>query len=92
MRPRRRGASSGSRSRTVPARSRVTVRRGDTLPRLATLAALRESRDALGTLQAELEALLSALREPGADVDPAAADRLRRAARAAGLAFAGLSR
>jgi hypothetical protein len=93
MRPRRRGASSGSRSRTVPARSRVTVRRGPPAPRLATLAAaLRQSRDALGTLQSELDALLAALRNPRAAVDPAAAQRLRDAARAAGLAFDGLSR
>jgi len=93
MRPRRRGAPSGQRSQTVPARSRVTVRRGPPAPRLATLAAaLRQSRDALGTLQSELDALLSALRNPNAGVDPAAAERLRAAARAAGLAFDGLPR
>jgi hypothetical protein len=93
MRPRRRGASSGPQSRAVPARSRVTVRRDSSLPRLGTLAAaLRESRDALGTLQSELDALLVALRDPASAVDGAAADRLRSAARAAGLAFAGLVR
>jgi hypothetical protein len=60
---------------------------------MATLAAaLRQSRDALGTLQSELDALLAALRNPRAAVDPAAAQRLRDAARAAGLAFDGLSR
>ena len=76
----------------MPARSRVTVRRGTPAPRLATLAAaLRQSRDALGSLQSELDALLSALRNPSAGVDPAAAERLRNAARAAGLAFDGLS-
>lgn len=92
MRPRRRGASPGPRSRGVPARSRVTVRRGPSLPRLATLAvALRQSRDALGRLQDELDAVLSSLRDPAAD-PAAAADRLRTAANAAGLAFAGLTR
>jgi hypothetical protein len=71
----------------------VTVRRGPALPRLATLAvALRQSRDALGRLQDELDALLTSLRGPAAAADPAAADRLRSAARAAGLAFAGLTR
>ena len=93
MRPRRRGAPSGSRLRAVPARSRVTVRRGSSLPRQATLAAaLRQSRDALGRLEGELEALLAALRDPAARADAAAADRLRGAARAAGLAFADLTR
>jgi hypothetical protein len=93
MRPRRRGAPSGSRSRTVPARSRVTVRRGPPAPRLATLAAaLRQSRDALGTLQSQLDALLAALRNPRAGIDPGAAERLREAAQAAGLAFDGLRR
>jgi hypothetical protein len=66
----------------------VTVRRDPSLPRLAT--ALQQSREALGTLQDELDALLKALRN--ADADPAAADRLRSAARAATLAFAGLTR
>ena len=88
MRPRRRGAPSSPRSRAVPARSRVTVRRDPSLPRLAT--ALRQSREALGTLQDELDALLKALRN--AEADPAAADRLLSAARAATLAFAGLTR
>jgi hypothetical protein len=71
----------------------VTVRRGPSLPRLATLAAaLRESRDALGRLEGELDALLAALRDPAVRADAAAADRLRGAVRAAGLAFAGLTR
>ena len=79
--------------RAVPARSRVTVRRGQSLPRQATLAAaLRQSREALGRLEDELEALLAALRDPAARADAAAADRLRGAAkRRARLAFAGLS-
>jgi len=93
MRPRRRGADSGSRARAVPARSRVTVRRGPSLPRQATLvAALRESRQALGALQDELDALLTALRASDAGASTAAADRLHDAVKAAGLAFAGLRR
>jgi hypothetical protein len=70
----------------------VTVRRGEPLPRLATLAAaLRQSRDALGRLEGELDALLAALRDPAVGADAAAAERLRGAVRAAGLAVAGLS-
>ena len=93
MRPRRRGADSGSRVRAVPARSRVTVRRGASLPRQATLvAALRESRQALGALQDELDALLTALRASDAGASTAAADRLHDAVKAAGLAVAGLRR
>jgi len=93
MRPRRRGAPTGSRLRAVPARSRVTVRRGPPAPRLATLAAaLRQSRDALGRLEGELDALLAALRDPASRADAAAADRLRGAIQAAGVAFAGLDR
>jgi hypothetical protein len=68
----------------------VTVRRDPSLPRLATLAALRESREALGALQEELDALLTALRN--AEADAGAADRIRSAARAATIAFAGLRR
>lgn len=91
MRPRRRRAPSSPRSRAVPARSRVTVRRGSSAPRLATLAAaLRQSRDALGRVEGELDALLAALRDPTAATDAAAADRLRFALRAAGLALSGL--
>jgi hypothetical protein len=55
--------------------------------------ALRQSRAALGRLQDELDAVLTSLRDPAATADPAAAaDRLRSAAKAAGLAFAGLTR
>jgi hypothetical protein len=79
--------------RAVPARSRVTVRRGPPAPRLATLAAaLRQSRDALGRLEGELDALLAALRDPAGRADEAAADRLRGAIEAAGIAVAGLRR
>jgi len=63
----------------------VTVRRGvPPLPRLASLAvALRQSRDALGKLQGELDAILAVLRDPSARPDAATVDRLSGAARAA---------
>ena len=93
MRPRRRGAPSSSQLRAVPARSRVTVRRGAPAPRQATFAAaLRQSRDALGRLEGELEALLATLRDPAGRADAAAADRLRGAIIAAGSAISGLGR
>ena len=93
MRHPRRGAPSGSRLRAVPARSRVTVRRGPSLPRQATLAAaLRQSRDALGRLEGELETLLAMVRDPSARAGAAAAECLRGAVEAAGLALAGLKR
>jgi hypothetical protein len=79
--------------RAVPARSRVTVRRGLAAPRLATLAAaLSQSRDALGRLQGELDALLAALRDPARGADASAADRLRGAIEAADVAVAVLKR
>jgi len=69
----------------------VTVRRGTAAPRLATLAAaLRQSRDALGRLEGELDALLAALRDPSAAPDASAPDRLRGAARQADSALAAL--
>jgi len=93
MRPRRRGAPSGPRLRALPARSRVTVRRGPSAPRLVTLAAaLRQSRDALGRIEGELTTLLAALRDPAGHLDAAAADKLHAAVQAAGVAVAGLKR
>ena len=86
MRARRRSPSGGSRQRALPARSRVTVRRVEAPPlrRLGTLAlALRHSRDALGKLQGELDAMLAVLRDPSARPDAATVDRLSGAARAA---------
>jgi uncharacterized protein YkwD len=93
MNPRRRKvAAPGLRSRRVPARSRVTVRRSEApLLRSTTLAtALHESRAALSSLEGELDAILKSLRS--ADGAPAmtAADRLRGAARAAEAAMASL--
>jgi len=57
----------------------------------ATLAAaLSSSRMAICQLEGELEAILTALRDPTARPDEAAADRLRGAARAADAAIASL--
>ena len=63
----------------------MTVRRAaQPLPRLGSLAlALRQSRDALGKLQGELDAILAVLRDPSARPDAATVDRLSGAARAA---------
>ncbi len=89
---RRRVVTPGGRTRGVPARSRVTVRRSDApLQRSTTLAtALRDSREALGSLQGELDALLASLRAPDAAPPVSAAERLRTATRAATAAFASL--
>lgn len=79
-------------ARGVPARSRVTVRRSDApLQRSTTLAtALRDSREALGSLQGELDALLASLRAADGAPPASAAERLRTATRAATAAFASL--
>jgi hypothetical protein len=92
MRARRRNPAGESPVRALPARSRVTVRRAAApLQRLGTLAAaLRQSRDALGKLQGELDAILAVLRDPSARPDAATVDRLTGAARAAGAAVAAL--
>ena len=89
---RRSVAASGLRARAVPARSRVTLRRSEApLLRSASLAAvLRESRTAISQLEGELEAILTALRDPAVRPDAAVADRLRGAARVADAAFASL--
>ncbi|HVV16836.1 MAG TPA: hypothetical protein VHH90_06475 [Polyangia bacterium] len=71
----------------------MTVRRnGAPLSRSTRLAsALQDSREALGSLQGELDALLTSLRASDADAPPVtAADRLRSATRAATAAFAAL--
>jgi hypothetical protein len=70
----------------------VTVRRSEApLLRSSNLAAaLKDSRVALSQLQGELDAILSALRDPSAAPDMASADRLSGAARAADTAFASL--
>ncbi len=90
---RRRVVAPGVRARGVPARSRVTVRRSDApLQRTTTLAsALRDSREALGSLQGELDALLASLRAAESAPPAGAAERLRTATRAATAAFASLN-
>jgi hypothetical protein len=88
---RRNVAAPGLRSRRVPARSRVTVRRSEApLLRSTTLAtALRDSRAALSSLEGELDAILKSLRSASAP-ETTAADRLRGATRAAAAAMASL--
>jgi hypothetical protein len=91
-RRRRKVAAPGLRSRRVPARSRVTVRRSEApLLRSTTLAtALRDSRTALSNLEGELEAILKSLRSADGAPEMTAADRLRGATRAAEAAMASL--
>jgi hypothetical protein len=54
------------------------------------VAALRQSRAALSTLEHELGALLEKLRDPAACPDAAVADRLRGATSVADIALASL--
>jgi len=85
----------------VPAASRVAVRRGAASLRgnakvLATAnaeisTALRTSREALTDIESQLDALLSALRDPAAALDKRAPDRLRGATQDAGTALASLT-
>ena len=91
-RRRRKVAAPGLRSRRVPARSRVTVRRSEApLLRSTTLAtALRDSRAALSSLEGELDAILKSLRSADGGPQMTAADRLRGATRAADAAMASL--
>ena len=91
-RRRRKVAAPGLRSRRVPARSRVTVRRSEApLLRSTTLAtALRDSRAALSSLEGELDAILKSLRSADGGPQMTAADRLRGATRAAEAAMASL--
>jgi hypothetical protein len=94
MRLRRRSADGfGTRTRAIPARSRMTIRRhAAPLTRSGQLAeALRSSREALSDLQGQLDALLAALRDPDAPIDASAVDRLRGASHQAGVAVAALS-
>ena len=85
-------AAPGLRSRRVPARSRVTVRRSEApLLRSTNLAtALRDSRAALSSLEGELDAILKSLRSADGAPEMTAADRLRGATRAAEAAMASL--
>jgi hypothetical protein len=81
----------GARARALPARSRMTVRRSAApLVRQGQLAAaLRSSREALTDVEAQLEAMLAALRGPGVSLQ-AAAVRLGGATTDAGAAIAQL--
>lgn len=68
MRTRVRASSvPGGRARSVPARSRMTVRRSEApfVRGTQLQAALRSSREALTDLEGQLDALLSAVRAPG---------------------------
>jgi hypothetical protein len=91
MRARLRTSTAG-RTRALPAQSRVTVRRtGANLVRTTQLAAaLRESREALVNIQGQLDALLAAVRDPGAALDAGAPERLHGATRRAGSLVATL--
>ena len=79
-RRRRKVAAPGLRSRRVPARSRVTVRRSEApLLRSTNLAtALRDSRAALSSLEGELDAILKSLRTSDGAPEMTAANRLAR--------------
>jgi hypothetical protein len=89
---RRSAAAAGLRSRRVPPRSRVTVRRREApLVRSTSLAtALRDSRTALSSLEGELDAILNALRSTDGAPPATAADRLHNATRTAAAAVASL--
>jgi hypothetical protein len=91
MRSRVRSSSAaGARARAVPASSRMTVRRREApLVRGSQLAAaLRSSREALTDLEAQLDALLVAVR--GGGPLPDAAARVSGATQAASAAIARL--
>ena len=97
-RPSSRPSGAVDRTRAAPPHSRLTIRRpdGPTLPltrpgRLGE--ALREGREALADIQAQLDALLAALRgSAGSPPDAGAPDRLHRAARRADDALGRLVR
>jgi hypothetical protein len=91
MRSRVRSSSvRGSRARSVPARSRMTIRRSEApLVRGSQLqAALSSSREALTDLEGQLDALLAAVRGGGGL--GAAAERVAGATAQAGTAIARL--
>ena len=89
---RRRALAAGARTRRVPARSRVTVRRSEAplLRSTSLAAALRDSRAAISSLEGELEEILKALRGSAGAPQIASADKLRGATRAAAAAIASL--
>jgi len=76
------------RTRGVPARSRLTVRNGETVPlarRFRLTEALGQSRLALLDVQKQLDALLAQLRSEAGRPAEKDLDRLQRATRRAGL-------
>ena len=80
--------------RSVPSRSRLTVRPSALAPlaRSSGLTdALRSGREALADVERQLEALLAIVRTPADLPDVEAPDRLARAARRAGAAVARLA-
>lgn len=92
------------RARVLPTVSRLTVRVSSSatvappaaeavvVTRKARLTdALRASREALGDLQKQLDALLAVVRTPAGRPEPDAADRLRRATKRAGSAMTRLA-
>jgi hypothetical protein len=89
---RRRPLAAGSRTRRVPARSRVTVRRSEAplLRSTSLAAALRDSRPAISSLEGQLDEILRALRSSEVAPPAASADKLRGATRAAAAAIASL--
>ena len=92
MRARVRASSvTGGRARSVPARSRMTLRRREApLLRGGQLAAeLRASREALTRLQGHLDGLLAAVRDPDAPLRTAA-ERVSHATAEASAALARL--
>jgi hypothetical protein len=83
----------GTRARAVPARSRMSVRRGSQAPLVRSsqlAAALRTSREALTDLQGQLDTLLAALRDSSAAPEAGLADRLHGTTCRAGAAIAEL--
>jgi hypothetical protein len=81
----------GGRARSVPSRSRMTVRRSEApfVRGTQLQAALRSSREALTDLEGQLDALLSAVRAPG-DSLRVAAERVSGATLEADAALARL--
>ncbi len=79
------------RARAVDSVSRLTFRSAASVPPLGHSArmgeALRASREALGDIQRQLDALLAAVRSPKGRPAPDAADRLALATRRAGVAM-----
>ncbi|MES1171819.1 MAG: hypothetical protein ABUL77_01170 [Bacteroidota bacterium] len=88
-------SAGGRRARAIPVVSRLTVRPSWSAPLNRPVPvgeALRASREALGDIQRQLDALLEAVRRPAGRPAPDAADRLRQATARAGAALSLLAR